>query len=100
MIFEDKIKLAALETLLVVKFRPTFLALTLHEEDGTIEVVISCLRFNSMTVSERTISVFNEVFKELPHLIEEHLIVIQCFNGIELERVLSDMFDEELNQWM
>ncbi len=61
----DKIKLAALETLLVVKFRPTFFALTYHEEIDTIEVMISSISFNYLSLTERVISVFNEIYKDV-----------------------------------
>lgn len=87
---------AALEQLLTIRFRPTFLALTIDEENELIQAVLSCDKFNYQTVNERTISVFNEIFKEMPSLIEENLIVLQCFSSLEMERVLDDMFTKEL----
>lgn len=98
--FQDTVILAALESLLAIKFRPTFLALTINQDDGIIQVVMSCLNFNHQSINERTISVFNEINRELPQLIDEHLIVLQCFNSEEIERVIDDLFQEELTRWM
>lgn len=92
--YEFKLLAASLEMLLVNKFRPTFLALTIDEETGTIQVVMSCIKFNYQTITERTISVFTTIYKEMPNIIEDNLIVLQCFNTVEMNKVLDDMFKD------
>lgn len=90
--FYDNTLITALEVLLSIKFRPTFLALTIDTIDGTIEVVMSCKQFETISISERTISVFNEIQKELPLLLQDHLVVLQCFDSKQMEQVLDDLF--------
>lgn len=88
--------LAELEYLLTVKFHPTFLALTISPEDGTIEVVMSAYSFNSMTISERTISVFNTIDRHMPATLTEHLIVLQCFSTNQIDDILDDLYQQQL----
>lgn len=91
----DRTILAALELMFILKFRPTFLTLQMLPTDDIIEVVISCKSFDYQDLSERTISVFNEIWKQFPNLIDEHLIVVQCFSTSEMEKVLDDIFNKE-----
>ena len=88
--------LAALETLLVIKFRPTFLALQYQSDYDTIEVVMSSAQFNYLSLNDRVISVFNEISKEMPTLMEETLIVVQPFNSVEIDQVLNDVFESQI----
>ncbi len=94
---ENNIILAALESFLVYKFRPTFLALTFDEESEIIQVVISANSFNYLSLSERVINIFNEIDKQFPSLMESHLIVLQPYNSIEIEKVLNDLFEDNLD---
>lgn len=98
MTFEQQVTLTTLESLLVSRFRPTFLALTMNDDGDTIQVVLSCNAFNIMPISQRVISVFNEIDKELPHLVSEYLVVLQAFNGEEIERVIDDVFQEAIEE--
>ncbi len=91
---DNSVILAALESFLVYKFRPTFLALTLDEDCEIIQVVISANSFNYLSLSERVINIFNEIDKQFPSLMESHLIVLQAFNGPEMEKVMLDLMGD------
>lgn len=97
---KQKAILAAIESLICYTFRPTFLALTIHPEFETIEIVMSTISFNYQSIPERVISVFNVIDKEMPHLMESHLILLQTFDSAQMERVLDNLFEEELERWM
>jgi hypothetical protein len=90
----DKTILVALEYLLTIKFRPTFLALHMHEDYGIIEVVISSLSFNYQTLEERLKSIYKEIEKELPTIMEENLIVVQPFDSVQIEMVIQDLYEK------
>lgn len=83
---------AALESLLIIQFRPTFLALQFHETDGIIEIVMSCLDFAHLSIPDRTTAVFKEIEEHLPTVMQDHLIIAQLFDGAQIEAVLEDMF--------
>ena len=88
----NKTILVALEHLLIIKFRPTFLALTYNQDYDIIEIVMSANQFDYMSVSERIAHVFMEIQRNLPQVLKEHLIVVQPFSGEQMEDVLEDLF--------
>ncbi len=91
---ENNTILTALESFLVYKFRPTFLALHLVEDYDTIEIVMSANSFNYLSLSERVINIFNEIDKQFPSLMESHLIVLQAFNSVEMDKVMDDLMGD------
>lgn len=94
---ELKIKtiLVAIEQILIINFRPTFLALTFDEDCGIIDIVISANSFEYMSISERIVRIFNEILKQMPSVKEDYLIVVQAFSGDEIMQVLDGLFPEE-----
>lgn len=99
MSLEDQLKIKtimlAIEQILIIRFRPTFLALTYDEECDIIDIVISANSFDYMTISERVVRVFNEILKQMPSVKEDYLIVVQAFTGDEILQVLEGLFPEE-----
>lgn len=88
----DKTILVALESLLTLKFRPTYFELTIDEWSGIIQGVIVSNQFNLQNLNERVISVFGEIQKNMPTVMEEHLIIMQAFNSVEFEKVIEQYY--------
>jgi hypothetical protein len=72
--------------------RPTFLIITKPDEDNDIQVVISCLAFKTMNISERISYVFNLINKHIPDVMEDRLIIIQAFDPDEMIDVLEQIY--------
>lgn len=81
-----------LEQALCAYARPTFLAITKPDEDNDIQIVISCLAFETMTVQERINYVFGIIRKYSPDSLNDRLIIVQAYTSDEMERVLFDLF--------
>lgn len=85
-----------LEFALCAKLRPTFLAISSEDEDGDIEIIISCNQFSNKSIQERTSIVFNLISEYVPVILEEHLLIIQTYDNKEMDLVLDDIFSREL----
>lgn len=81
-----------IESVLCAYARPTFLIITKPDEDNDIQVVISCLAFKTMNVSERISYVFNLINKHIPDVMEDRLIIIQAFDPDEMIDVLEQIY--------
>jgi stress-induced morphogen len=95
---ESKELLAELEYALNTKLRPTFLTITDPnlDENGDIQILISCIAFKGKSIQERVSIVFNVIKQFIPKLIEDRLVVIQCYDSTEIEEVLDNILDDEL----
>lgn len=81
-----------LEHALCAYARPTFLAITKPDEDNDIQIVISCLAFDTMSVQERINYVFSIIRKYSPQSLNDRLIIVQAYSSDEIEHVLFDLF--------
>lgn len=80
-----------IESLLVLKFRPTFLAITYNSHDSNpfIHVVMSSRQFDKRTVDERIAQVFNWLHKKDKDIVEKNALVIEAFTSSEM----ADVFE-------
>jgi len=80
-----------IETILVQKLRPTFLALNHDVTTGKsfIHVVVSAKSFNRMNVDERIALVFNHLLNSDKDLVEQNTIIVEAFNSSEM----ADVFE-------
>lgn len=95
LILTDKEIVKEIEHLLILKYRPTFLHVTQPDKDGDIQVVVSSIIFNEMTVNERIQSIFNLLYKYLGDIMENRLVIVQAFNSEEMEHVIDKVFSED-----
>lgn len=86
---------ADIEWALCAKFRPTFLIIELHDEED-LEILVSCIAFETMSVQQRISSIFSLLFKSLGDKMEGVSIRIKALNREELDTWLGTCFDEEL----
>ena len=89
---------AKIEYVLSAYLRPTFLAITRSEddEDGDIQILVSAHQFSYMTVPERVGHVFSIIQKHCPEAMQNRLLIVQCYDKIELEEVLNEIFNEKM----
>ena len=93
----DREMLIDLEFALCAKLRPTFLAISEpDEENGTIEIVISCTQFNHRTIQERISMIFKLTQEYCPRILEDRLIIVSAFSNSEMDNVLDDIFSQEI----
>lgn len=90
---------AKLEYILSAHLRPTFFAITKTDEEdpnSDIQILIGAHQFSYMTVPERIGHVFSIIQKHCPEAIQNHLLIVQAYDKIELEQVLDQIFNEEM----
>jgi hypothetical protein len=85
----DTIKL---EYALSAYARPTFLAITEPDEENDIQILISSNLFNVMDVEDRIEYVFKIIKDQCPEVVEDRLVVVQAYDGEEIEQVLDIIF--------
>ena len=90
---ELQLYLAKLETILVSQYRPVFLAIMSPDENGDIQIIISCIQFNYLTIQERINHIFNLLNDKIPDIVKDRLILIQAFSTEQMEDVLLEVFD-------
>jgi len=61
--------LKKIEHTLILHFKPTFIWVDLPNEQGDIHVVISCLRFNYLTIQERILDIYNLLNWKIPDIL-------------------------------
>lgn len=88
----------SLETVLCAYARPTFLAITQPDEDNDIQVVITCLAFDMMTVAERVSYIFDIIKKHCPDILEDRLVIVQAYTSDEIESILFELFLPEYEE--
>lgn len=91
-----KTDIAILENLLVKHYRPYFLHIESdinNSED--IHIVISCALFCVLNIEERISKVFRLIKNEIPDMVLDHSLIIQCYNNKEFEKVLPLLFERE-----
>lgn len=83
--------LNAIETALVSRFRPNFLAVDTvpNQEKPVIHIVISATSFNKRTVDQRIAQVFNCLISKDETLVKENTIVVEAFTSSEM----ADIFE-------
>lgn len=79
-----------IEHALIMHFRPTFLVVENQNENGDIHIVISCLRFNYLSIQERIIDIYNLLNWKLPDILQQHLVVIEAYNSEEIDLLLEE----------
>jgi hypothetical protein len=89
---ETELNIAKLEHAIIIHFRPSFLYIAPPAEGGVIEIILSCQKFNYQNVQERISEFFNLINLKLPGIVEEQLLVVQCYNSSEMEQVLMEVF--------
>jgi len=94
-VITDKELVNEIEHLIILRYRPTFLHVTHPDEDGDIQVVVSSILFNDMSVYERIASVFQLIYKHLGGIIADRLVIVQAFNTKEMENVIENVFSED-----
>jgi hypothetical protein len=80
-----------IESILVNKLRPTFLALN-HDkttDNPFIHVVVSAKVFNRMNIDQRIATVFNYLLDSDKDLVEKNTIIVEAFNSTEM----ADVFE-------
>ena len=82
-----------LENILCTYIRPTFLVV--DEYDTGIDIILSCNAFTHMSLQERTSHVFNILERELPDILKSKLVIVQTYNGDEMEQVLDEVFQAD-----
>lgn len=94
---KDRELIIDLEFALCAKLRPTFLAISEpDEDDGSIEVVVSCTQFNYKSIQERVSILFNLISEYVPSILEDRLLIVTALSNSEMELVLDDIFSKEL----
>jgi len=80
-----------IESLLITKFRPTFLAITYDAHNSTpfIHIVMSSKQFESRTVDERIAQVFNWLHKKDKDIVEKNAIIVEAFDSAEMRDVFE-----------
>lgn len=80
-----------IESILVRKLRPTFLALNHDTTTGKpfIHVVVSAKSFNRMDIDQRIALVFNHLLDSDKDLVEQNTIIVEAFNSAEM----ADVFE-------
>jgi len=87
--------LKKIEHTLILHFKPTFIWVDLPNEQGDIHVVISCLRFNYLTIQERILDIYNLLNWKIPDILYTHLIVVEAYNSSEMDELLEEAFNEQ-----
>jgi len=87
--------LKKIEHTLILHFKPTFIWVDLPNEQGDIHVVISCLRFNYLTIQERILDIYNLLNWKIPDILSTHLIVVEAYNSSEMDELLEEAFNEQ-----
>lgn len=85
--------LKSLESIICVHVRPHFLSIT--EEDGVFSVIISHPSFLFMTMPERVSRIFDLIRIWNPDILKQGTIVVQAFDGKELEDIFQYWVDED-----
>lgn len=94
---EDTTKI---EQVLCAYARPTFLIITKPDEDNDIQIVISCLAFKTMGISDRISYIFRLLNKHIPEVTKDRLIIVQAFDQDEMVDVLERIYIPEYNAMM
>lgn len=84
--------LVRLETILVAYLRPTFLAIYPPNEQGDIQIIISCIKFNFLTVQERILEIYNLIQSKYCDILQNHLLIITALNSGEMEETIGEIF--------
>lgn len=88
-----------LEYILSVYARPTFLAVLDPDEDGDIQIVISCNIFDTMDVEQRIDYVFNIIKQYASDIAIDRLLIVQAYNSEEMYEVIEIAFkDSDIQQ--
>lgn len=88
----DNTDLIKLEHLLITHMRPAFLAISYPDESGTIQVVISCFKFEYMDIPKRIKMIFDLINSGAPEIMDSRLILIQAYDSLQMEQVLEEIF--------
>ena len=80
-----------IESILVSRFRPAFLALNVvtDKQTSAIHIVISAKSFNKKTVDQRIAQVFNCLMTKDKELVEKNTIIVEAFTSTEM----ADIFE-------
>ena len=91
---QTELNYARLEYELIIQFRPVFLFISSPSDTGEIQIVLSCVKFNYLTIQERVTEIFKLINLKCPDIIENRLLIIQAFDTKQMEDVLIEVFDE------
>lgn len=93
----DSIKksLAALESSLIIWYRPSFLHITTPDEDNDFQIVISSEIFLKKSVQERIQMIMSTIDVYHQNLFEDRLIIIQAYTPDEMDEIIEYVFDDD-----
>ena len=80
-----------IESLIVSKFRPSFLAVdaVLSQEKPVIHIVLSAKVFDKKTVDQRIAQVFNLLMTKDKSILENNTVIVEAFTSSEM----ADIFE-------
>jgi len=85
-----------IEQILSAYARPVFLTITEPDADNDIQIIISCIAFKTMKISDRISYVFDLFRKHIPDVMKDRLIIIQAYDPYEMEEVLNNIYIPEI----
>lgn len=85
-----------IEQVLSAYARPVFLTITEPDKDNDIQIIISCIAFRNMKISDRISYVFSLFSKHIPDVLNDRLIIVQAYHPDEMQEVLDNIYIPEI----